>query len=68
MQTKTVTIPAISCGHCVMTIEREVGALPGVKSVKADEHTRKVVVEWDEPATWDAIEELLVEIDYAPQE
>ncbi len=37
METKTVKIPAISCGHCVNTIEREVGQLEGIVSVKADD-------------------------------
>ncbi len=67
VQTKTVTIPAISCGHCVMTIEREVSALNGVQSVKGNENSRQVVIAWSDPATWDTIEDLLVEIDYAPQ-
>lgn len=67
VQTKTVTIPAISCGHCVMTIEREVSALSGVQSVKADEQSRTVVIEWNDPTTWDEIEDLLAEIDYPPQ-
>lgn len=67
MSSKTIQVPNISCGHCVMTIEREVGELNGVKSVKADESTRQVTVEWDDAATsWDAIEELLVEINYPP--
>ncbi|MGD8600775.1 MAG: cation transporter, partial [Gemmatimonadota bacterium] len=35
MSTKTVNVPNISCGHCVMTIEREVGEIDGVSSVKA---------------------------------
>lgn len=67
METRTVTVPAISCEHCVATIEREVSELAGVQSVKADETSRQVVIEWGDPATWDAIEDLLVEIDYPPQ-
>jgi copper chaperone CopZ len=42
MEEKTVNIPTISCGHCVMTIERQVGELEGVKSVEADANTKKV--------------------------
>ena len=67
MTTRTVSVPNISCGHCVMTIEREVGGLAGVSSVKAEQGTKKVTVSWDEGATgWDAIEELMKEINYAP--
>ena len=68
MSSKTILVPNISCGHCVMTIEREVGELSGVVSVKANESTRQVTVEWNDSATnWEAIEELLIEINYPPQ-
>jgi copper chaperone len=69
MTSKTVSVPNISCGHCVMTIEREVGELGGVSAVKADQATRNVTVSWDPDATsWDAIAELMKEINYAPAE
>lgn len=68
MDSKTFTVPAISCGHCVMTVEREVGELEGVVSVKADESSQQVVVEWDAPANWDKIKELLVAIEYPAAE
>ncbi len=66
MATKTFRVPNISCEHCVMTIRRELGGLPGVKSVEADAATKTVTVEWDEPATWEAITALLSEINYPP--
>ena len=69
MQTKTVTVPNISCGHCVMTIEREVGELQGVTSVDAEQISRNVTIAWDPEATdWSAIEGLMKEINYAPAE
>ncbi len=68
MQTKTFEVPNISCGHCVMAIQNEVSELAGVASVKADKDTRQVVIEWNEPATWDKIKGLLVEINYPPAE
>jgi copper chaperone len=68
MANKTFKVPNIHCGHCVMTIEREVGELTGVTSVKAEQATQMVTVHWDEPpATWDAIRSLLTEINYAPE-
>ena len=68
MTTKTFKVPNISCGHCVMTIHREVGELDGVVSVKADESSKMVTVEWNEPpATWDDIKALLEEINYPPE-
>lgn len=39
--------PDISCGHCVATVEREVGALEGVDSVTANEETKEVSVAFD---------------------
>ena len=69
MTSKTVDVPGISCGHCVMTIEREVGEVEGVTSVSAEQRTRRVTVEWDESRTsWDEIRRQLVEINYPPSE
>jgi copper chaperone len=67
MQSKTFKVPNISCGHCVHTIQNEVGELGGVKSVVAVEETKAVTVEWEEPQTWDNIKALLEEIDYPPE-
>lgn len=64
---KTVAVPNISCGHCVSTIEREVGELPGVRDVKADANSRQVTVSWDPETTdWVVIEETMTEIAYPP--
>jgi len=68
MQSKTVTVPNISCGHCVHTVQTEVSELAGVVSVKADETSKKVDVSWNEPQTWQGIAELLTEIGYPAQE
>ena len=66
MQSKSVTVENISCGHCTHTIEMELGDLAGVQMVNADMGSRQVIVEWDDPATWEKIESLMVEINYAP--
>ncbi|MDH5589617.1 MAG: heavy-metal-associated domain-containing protein [Gemmatimonadota bacterium] len=67
MEEKTVTVPNISCGHCVMTIEREVGSLDGVASVSGNKETRAVTISWDPDATdWVVIEETMEEINYPP--
>ena len=68
MATRTFKVPNISCGHCVMTIERDVGELEGVTAVKAREASQWVTVEWNEPpASWDTIQALLEEINYPPE-
>ena len=68
MTTKTFTVPNISCSHCTHTIESEVSELTGVQSVKAEEATKQVTVIYDDPANWESIKDLLVEIDYPPVE
>jgi copper ion binding protein len=64
MTTFTVKAPAISCGHCVKTIQNEVGELAGVQKVVADQNTKLVTVNYDDPATQDVIEKLMAEIGY----
>lgn len=66
MTTKTYTIPNISCGHCVMTIQNEVAELAGVVSVVANKDTKQAVVTFDTPATEAQIVALLKEINYPP--
>lgn len=68
MQTKTFTVPNISCGHCVMAVQNEVRDLAGVSRVQADKDTRMVTVEWDAPATWEQIKAALTAINYPPAE
>jgi copper chaperone len=68
METKTVRVTGITCGHCVATIEREVGELAGVGSVKAEQASRNVTVSWDPDTTdWVVIEDTLQEINYPPE-
>ena len=66
METKTFTVPNISCEHCVHTIQNEVSEIQGVRVVKADQNSKVVTVEWEAPASWPKIESTLVEIDYPP--
>ena len=46
MQTVTFTAPDISCAHCQQTIERELGAVPGVESVAVDIPTKQVKISY----------------------
>jgi copper chaperone len=64
MTTIKFSVPNISCGHCVNTIQTEVSELGGVQSVKADVSTRAVEIVFDAPATEDKIKALLAEINY----
>lgn len=68
MTTVTYTIPAISCGHCVHTIQTEVAELAGVSSVVANEKSKKVEIVFDAPANERQIKALLAEINYPAEE
>ena len=67
MTQETLTVPNISCGHCVSAIESELSDVEGVMSVKADADTKTVVVQWDDPASIEQIRATLSEINYPAQ-
>jgi copper chaperone len=64
MTTVTYSIPNISCGHCVHTIQTELADLSGVQTVKASEDTKKVEIVFDAPASEQKIKDLLASINY----
>lgn len=66
MTTITFSIPNISCGHCVHTIQNEVSDVSGVTSVIASLDEKKATVTFDAPATREQIVALLKEINYPP--
>jgi copper chaperone len=69
MAIKSVKVPNISCGHCVATIESELSDVEGVVVVKADQASKMVSIEWNEPPTsWKAIRSKMEEINYPPVE
>jgi copper chaperone CopZ len=67
MTQETLTVPNISCGHCVSAIESELSDVEGVTSVKADADIKTVVVEWNDPASIEQIRATLTEINYPAQ-
>ena len=64
MTTVKYSVPNISCGHCVHTIQMEVGDLPGVEAVEASADTKTATITFGDPATEEAIKGLLAEINY----
>jgi copper chaperone CopZ len=64
MESRKFSIPNISCGHCVMSIKRELSDLDGVKSVEGDPGKKEITVSWDAPATVDKIKTALKEMNY----
>ncbi len=64
MKTITYEIPSIHCMHCVHSIKMELSEMEGIHSVEGDASSKKIIVEYDAPATEIAIEKLLEEINY----
>ncbi len=62
--TVTLSIPAISCGHCVMTIKRETKELPGVLAVEGDPQAKTATFTLESEAALSVVKEALVEIGY----
>ena len=68
METKKMSIPNISCGHCVMTIKNELSELKGVSKVEGDPNRKEITVDWEAPATLEQIKTHLQEINYPASE
>jgi len=68
MESKTFSVPNISCGHCVMSIQRELGELDGVSKVEGDPAKKEVTLDWEAPATLEKIISTLKEINYPAAE
>ncbi len=64
MEKHTFSIPDISCEHCVTAIKNELSELDGVMAVSGDPDGKTATVEWDAPASVEAIRKTLEEIDY----
>jgi copper chaperone len=68
MEEKTVHIPAISCGHCVMTIKHELNYFDGIVSIEGNEKSKTITVKWNTPLTWETIQKTLRDIGYPSEE
>lgn len=64
MEKATLSVPNISCGHCVMSIKNELSEMEGVKTVEGNPETKSIDVEWESPATLEKIKKTLKEINY----
>ncbi len=66
MNKETLSVPNISCGHCVMSIKKELSQIEGVKEVAGNPDNKNITVKWDLPATLDKIKKALIDINYPP--
>ncbi len=68
MENATLSVPNISCGHCVMAIQKALKEMEGVSKVEGDPDTKKIQVQFDAPSTLDNIKSTLKEINYPAAE
>lgn len=68
MEKQNLTIPNITCGHCVMSIKNELSELHGIKSVEGNPENKTITVEWEAPANIEAIRKTLQEINYPAEQ
>jgi copper chaperone len=47
MVQEVLSVPDVTCNHCVLAIEGAVGALDGVESVKVDLQRKDVTISYD---------------------
>jgi len=64
MEKQTLTVPNITCGHCVMSIKNELSALEGITKVDGNPENKSITVEWESSVTLDKIKDTLKEINY----
>ncbi len=61
---KVLSVPDISCHHCVNTIQRELSPLPGVVKVEADLQSKQVTLTLADEKSLVKVLETLKEIGY----
>jgi len=64
MESKSYTVPNISCGHCVHTIQTELRDLKGITRVEVNQEGKRVAVDFEAPASDEIIRTALAEINY----
>jgi len=65
VQEVVLSVPDVSCQHCVKTIDKALGVLPGVETVSTDLPTKKVHVHYDPSrVTLDQVEATLDDAGY----
>ncbi len=64
MVTRTLSVPGISCNHCVMTIKRESSFVEGVEFVSGDVDRRTATFHIASDAALDSLKEVLAEAGY----
>ncbi len=63
---KTLSIPTITCKHCLMSIKRELKFVDGVEYIDGDIGAKTVLVTYSSDAALNQARSLLGEAGYAP--
>jgi copper chaperone len=64
METITLSIPNISCNHCIMTVKRESGFVDGAEFVSGDVDGKAATFKIESNAALAALKETLAEAGY----
>ncbi len=65
MQNITLSVPDVSCEHCVMTVNGALRQQPSVKDIKVDLDSKTVTFQYDpNQVSLDKIEEVLDDAGY----
>jgi len=64
MARETLSVPNISCMHCIRRITQALSKVPGVKDVQGDVETKKVTVTYEGADTMARVRAALEEIGY----
>lgn len=64
MKTVTLSIPNISCHHCIMTIKRESGFVDGVQFVSGDVEGKTATFQVESDEALAALQDALAEAGY----
>ncbi len=65
IQEVVLSVPDVSCEHCVKTVDGALGALPGVEMVSTDIPTKSVHLRYDESQlSMEQIETALDDVGY----
>jgi copper chaperone CopZ len=65
MNTHTVTVTGMTCGHCATSVREEVGGIPGVRTVDVDLSTGLVTIGSENQLDPSAISDAVAEAGYA---
>ena len=64
MNTTTVTVTGMTCGHCATSVREEIGEIAGVRAVDVDVDSGVVTIDSDAPVDATAIKDAVEEAGY----